>query len=273
MKNWETLEADVNMIMDKHYSPGRNAKIDQIVVHHNSGNLTVEGCWQVWQTREASAHYQVEESGRIGQLVNDWDTAWHAGPAANGHTIGIEHANNQFGPWTIGEATLDNGAHLVAALCKYYDLGEPEWGKNVIGHNAYMATDCPGEIAGSQNAEYMARAKKYYAEMTGGTYTPEPTPAPAPAPAPEPQQSAGSDFEAGTYRCTVDGLRVRTTPSLSGEVVASYNTGETVNLDGWYTIADGWVWGRYTSYTGNIRYIAVGRPTGGPAPDDYLVKC
>ena len=41
----------------------------------NAGDLTVKGCYDVWQTREASAHYQVESSGRIGQLVHDRDNA------------------------------------------------------------------------------------------------------------------------------------------------------------------------------------------------------
>jgi hypothetical protein len=35
----------------------------------------IEDVWNWWQTRKASAHYQVESSGRIGQLVWDRDTA------------------------------------------------------------------------------------------------------------------------------------------------------------------------------------------------------
>lgn len=80
-------------------------------------------------------------------------------------------------------------------------------------------------------------------------------------------------FEGGTYRCTVDDLRVRTSPSLSGAVVASYSKGQTVVLDSWYAIADGWVWGRYTgASSGQLRYVAVGRSTGKPEADDFLVK-
>lgn len=84
---------------------------------------------------------------------------------------------------------------------------------------------------------------------------------------------AHSGFAGGTYRCTVDRLNVRDAPSLSGAVVASYRKGQTVVLDSWYAIADGWVWGRYTgAQSGKRRYVAVGRPTGGPASDDYLVR-
>lgn len=181
--DWEGLNADVEMIMDRHYTPGRTASIRGTVLHHNGGNLTVEDCHRAWQTREASAHYQVEQGGRIGQLVNDWDTAWHAGDA-NPWTIGIEHANDGFGPWTISDETLEAGAHLVAAVHRKYGLGRPEWGVNVFGHSDFMATDCPGEIAGSQNAAYMRRAQEWYDAMAAGAEAPEPTPAPAPAPAP-----------------------------------------------------------------------------------------
>lgn len=100
---------------------------------------------------------------------------------------------------------------------------------------------------------------------------PEATPAPAPSIDVDDRASVG-EFEAGAYRCTVNALNVRDAPSLSGAVVAQYNEGEAVNLDAWYTIADGWVWGRYTSYSGHVRYVAVGKPTGGYDPSDYLVK-
>lgn len=96
---------------------------------------------------------------------------------------------------------------------------------------------------------------------------PAPAPAPQPAPAPAPSQTFG-----GRYRCTVEKLNVRDRPSLSGAVVASYGKGQTVALDNTYTIADGYVWGQYTAYSGHRRYIAVGKATGKPEPNDYLVR-
>lgn len=169
MKNWEKLEADVNKILTKHFSKGRSgAKVNKVIVHYNAGNLTVEGCYNVWQTRQASAHYQVEDDGRIGQLVWDSNTAWHAGNwNANISSIGIEHANNSDG--TITEACLDNGAHLVAAVCKYYRLGRPQWLKNVFPHKYFANTSCPGQIYGSQKDAYIKRAQKWYDEMTGAS--------------------------------------------------------------------------------------------------------
>ena len=176
MKNWDTLDADVVRLLNKHYTKGRSGrKVEFVVVHYNAGNLTVEGCWQVWQTRKASAHYQVEDDGTIGQLVWDSNTAWHAGDwDANCRSIGIEHANMSDG--TITDATLDNGAHLVAAVCKHFGLGRPQWGKNVFPHKHFQATSCPGQIYGRQKDEYMARCQKWYDAMTGAGKEPEQKP-------------------------------------------------------------------------------------------------
>ncbi len=191
MKNWNTLEADVDLIMNKHYTAGRGGRrIDKVIIHHNAGNLTIRGCYDVWQNRQASAHYQVQSDGKIGQLVWDRDTAWHAGNwNANTTSIGIEHADVSSSPWKVSEACLDNGAHLVAAVCRYYKLGRPQWGKNVFGHKNFSATECPASLAGSQHAAYMKRAQYWYDHMTGSK------PAPAkPSPAkPKPKPSVNTD--------------------------------------------------------------------------------
>ena len=165
--NFETLDMDVNCILDKHFSEGRGGKpVSFVGIHYNAGNLTVEGCYSVWQTREASAHIQVESSGRSGQLVWDRDTAWALGNFdKNQRSINIEHANMADG--TITEQALDVGAHIVAGYCKLYGLGRPEWGVNVIPHKAISPTSCPGQIYGSQKDAYIQRAQYWYDVMTG----------------------------------------------------------------------------------------------------------
>lgn len=174
--NFETLDADVVKLVPVHYTSGRGGKqIKFVGIHYNADDLTVEGCYNVWLNREASAHYQVESNGRTGQLVWDGDTAWALGNFdANQRSINIEHANNPDG--TISEACLDTGAHLVAAICKHYGLGRPEWMINVFPHKHFSATSCPGQIYGSQKDAYIQRAQMWYDKMT------------APAPEPEPEK-------------------------------------------------------------------------------------
>ena len=270
--DWINLKADVNKILTKHFTAGRGGKkIDKIVVHYNAGNLTVEGCYSVWQTRQASAHYQVEESGRIGQLVWDKDTAWHASNFnQNQRSIGIEHANYSDG--TISNNCLDAGAHLVAALCKYYGLGRPQWLVNVFPHKYFAATSCPGQIYGSQKDAYIQRAQQWYDSMTGAASAPSTPSAPSTSTGSSSSEKTGTGF-GGTYRCNTSALNVRSAPSTSASVVAQYKSGQTVNLDDWYKIVDGYVWGRYTgASSGKKRYVAVGKATGKPEANDYLVK-
>lgn len=216
--DWKNLVADKNLWLPAWcFTPGRTAKIDRIVIHHNAGDLTTEGCYRVWTGgREASAHYQVEADGTIGQLVHDRDTAWHC-RGQNYRSIGIEHANNAFGPWTVSAETLDAGAHLVAALCLYYGLGRPEWGANVFCHRDFIATACPGELGpgGSQHDAYMARAQAWYDSMAGGA--PQPG-----APAQKPAQQAPKP---GRRQVAVDGKWGRETTLALQEYYGLYADG------------------------------------------------
>lgn len=181
--DWRGLNADKNMWLTKHYTAGRQGNgIQYVVIHYNAGNLTTEGCYSVWQTRQASAHYQVESDGTVGQLVHDRDTAWHAGNwQANLRSIGIEHAN--IGS-TVTDACLESGAHLVAAICLAYKLGRPQWMRNVYPHMHFAATDCPGPLRDGTdyNRRYMDLAGRWYDAMRAGRDTLEPQPAKPPLP-------------------------------------------------------------------------------------------
>ena len=170
--DYQNLRADVERFLTRHYSQGRDGhEIDKVVIHHNAGCLSVDDIYNVWQAREASAHYQVTEDGTVGQLVHDWDTAWHAGSwEANSSSIGVEHANCG-GPnegWPISDATVIAGARLVAALCWGYNLGRPEWCVNVFPHQYFSSTACPGQLATTHRDRYMAEAQRFYDELTGG---------------------------------------------------------------------------------------------------------
>lgn len=182
MKSWENLEPDQYRLMNKHYTPGRGGrKIRYLVRHHTAGVLTTDQVWNVWQDRQASAHYIVEPSGRIGQLVNDWDTAWANGNAtANAESITIEHSNSPGPDYPISDATIEEGAHLAAALCHGYGLGRPQFGVNIRDHREFYGTSCPYHLAngGKYHQRYMQRAQYWFDQMTKPA-------APAPAPIPE----------------------------------------------------------------------------------------
>lgn len=252
MKDWTTLTPDKTKLLRKNYTSGRSGySVDRVVLHHNAGTLTTEQCYSVWQTREASAHFQVEKDGTIGQLVKLSDTAWHAGNwVANCKSIGIEHANNtgSSGGWTISDDTLDNGAHLVAAICSYYGLGKPAYGKNVFYHSTYASTSCPGGIAGSQRADYLAKAQSYYASMTGSS-------------------SSSSSSSASVFNLDEDGY-------WGKEVTKALQTYYGTTVDGvvssqssyWKSqnpgLTGGWEWVSATSAVGSQLVMAIQKALG-----------
>lgn len=174
MKNWFTVEPDVIRIMNKHYSPGRGGqKIEYITRHHLAGIGTTEDVWGWWQTRQASAHYVVENSGRIGQLVWDRDTAWsNANALSNQRSIAIEHSNStgkingsdNFPSWQINDTVIREGARLAAALCWFYKLGRPVFGKNIRDHRQFYGTSCPHHLAagGRYHDTWMRIAQEHY---------------------------------------------------------------------------------------------------------------
>lgn len=244
---------------------GRNHKIDRITPHYMEWYTSAKECCEsfVPSSRRASANYCIGKDGEIWGNVDEENTAWTSGSRYNdGRAITIECAcytdNKRYG--VLPDAVWISLVNLCVDICTRYGFRLNYTGDdsgNLTMHKWYQDTDCPGKWFSSQ---FDRLAKEVNAKLDGSSvtiHTPENVPM----------------VFGGTYVCTVDGLRVRTKPNLNGEIVAQYNTGDTVNLDDWYASNDGYIWGRYTGFSsGQKRYIAVGRATGKVEPDDFLIK-
>lgn len=79
------------------------------------------------------------------------------------------------------------------------------------------------------------------------TETAKPTPTPTP--------SNGRIAQNGTFESTVNGLRIRRSPSLNGEVVGAFDVGGKVRYDS-YIDADGYRWVSWVGNSGNRNYAA-----------------
>lgn len=265
-----------NLVQYTQFSPNKSSrngeKIDKITVHHMAGILSVETCGGIFASpaRQASSNYGIGMDARVALYVDESERAWTSSNAANDRrAVTIEVSNSSVGGnWPVSEACWNKLVDLCVDICQRNGIpqlnytGDPNG--NLTNHDMFAATTCCGPYLKSRMFDL---ASQVNARLNGGS-------APAPAPS-NPPQSSGETAEnfGGTYRCTVPALNVRDAPSLSGNVVASYGNGQTVILDNWYKIADGYVWGRYTgSSSGKLRYIAVGKATGKPEPDDYLIK-
>lgn len=180
MKNWNTLEPDVVCLVGAHrFTKGRQGRRPRyMVLHHNAGVNTTEGLRSFWNNaRAASAHYQVERTGRIGQLVYDNDTAYHAANwEVNLESIGVEVSNDGGPDWSISAEAIEEAAHLTAALHHFFKWGRPVWGKTINPHSKYASTSCPYHLnkGGKYHDKFMQRAVYWYDAMAG-IVSPTPT--------------------------------------------------------------------------------------------------
>ena len=248
------------------YGHGTNAA--QYLVIHETANPGASAWNHVnyWSNNGTYAvHYVMELDGSVVyRTMPDWALAWHVGNG-NRSTVGIELAHA-----TDGVTFAKQWAEAVKWAGDY--LGSRGWGVDrMLSHDECRYiwggtdhTDPTGYFAsyGRSWAQFEASVAEY---MGSGIVVTPPDSGGG-------EVAGSSGFDGGTYRCNVDALNVRDRPSMSGAPVATYTRGMTVNLDSWYAVADGYVWGRYTAYSGATRYIAVGPHTGSPEPNDYLVK-
>jgi len=124
-------------IPSPHYNEREDRDIAGIVIHTtegwSGGAKTFQG-----PDRRASAHFGIERSGLITQMVNEKDRAWHAGSRiVNDFTIGIEHAGfadeKAIGDYLgFSREQIEASAQLVAKLLHKYNL--PPTRAHVFGH-------------------------------------------------------------------------------------------------------------------------------------------
>ena len=248
------------VLLTNNCSKPRNHKIDRITPHYMAWYTSAQTCCESFipASRKASANYCIGKDGEIWCNVEEENRAWTTGNSYNDNrAITIECANymdsSNYGK--LPDATWNSLVKLCVDICKRYGFKLNYTGNdngNLTKHKWYQDTDCPGPWFDKQ---FERLAKEVNAILNNGE-------------TPNPPMIFG-----GTYRCTVNGLRVRDAPTTKGNVITYYNAGQTVVLDDWYKSSDGYIWGRYTGSTsGKIRYIAVGRDTGKVESDDYLIK-
>lgn len=126
-----------------------------LLVLHYTGMATGEAAIDRLRDPEAkvSAHYVVEEDGRIFRLVPEERRAWHAGVSfwrgrrnVNGDSIGIEIVNpgHAFGYRAFPEAQVAAVLALTADIRTRWDIED----RDIVGHSDIAPTrkEDPGEL-------------------------------------------------------------------------------------------------------------------------------
>jgi len=227
----------------------RTNTVRYIVVHYvgagssASGNALANCKYFSGGNRSASAHYFIDDENIYEYADPTKYATWHCGDGkgkygiTNQNSIGIEVCNNG-GPFTSAE--ISRLTWLVQKLMSDFGVSA----NKVVRHYDASRKMCPMYYAQNSSAW-----NSLHAQITSGSSS----------------NSASSDF-GGTYTSTIDDLNVRQSPSLSGRIVAQMHKGNTVTLNESYASADNYIWGN------TMAYVAVGKATGKPENDDFLIK-
>jgi hypothetical protein len=123
-----------------------------VVLHTVVG--TLDGAVRIFQdwSQQKSAHYVVGEDGRLVQLVDEGDAAWHAGTQyCNENSVGIEHEDMGQPNSPRPDALYTTSARLVRGICLRYGIPIAHGnfaGKvsGIVPHREVFQTGCPDTL-------------------------------------------------------------------------------------------------------------------------------
>jgi hypothetical protein len=156
-----------------------------ITFHHNAGLLTHEQVLNIWKTREASAHFDVDAQGAIAEYVRVNEYAWSTGNTqGNQDSISIEMCNSTLGPrWEVSDTTWRSAARLGAWLLANV-IKAPPSATTVYPHHHWLADTCPGPFIDHIWPEFMAAIQYDYNRFVTSPVIPKPAPLIPPFPLP-----------------------------------------------------------------------------------------
>ncbi|MFI9251189.1 peptidoglycan-binding protein [Streptomyces sp. NPDC053069] len=152
-----------------------------VTLHHNGGRLSHQGVLNVWRTRPASAHFDVDAAGAVAQYVKVNEYAWAVGDmAGNQSSISIEMANETLAPgWTVAEATWKSAARLAGwHFAKV--IGERPSRSNLFYHHHWSSTACAGPYMDTIYDKVLAAAQEAYDHFKDSHPAPRPATEPFP---------------------------------------------------------------------------------------------
>jgi AmpD protein len=137
-----------------HFTPGRNAPVDLLVIHYislppgefGSGHVIdffmgrldpdLHPYYRTLRNQRVSSHFFLERTGQVHQFVDTGDTAWHAGESrfeqrssCNDFSIGIELEGDEHRLFTDEQYVALIG--LCRAMIAQYPLLTPA---RIVGH-------------------------------------------------------------------------------------------------------------------------------------------
>jgi hypothetical protein len=153
---------------------------DKVTIHHNGGRLSHEGVLNVWKTRPASAHFDVDAAGLVAQYVEMNEYAWACGSTeGNQRSISIEMCNEATnGQWPVSETTWRSAARLAGWIhAKVF--GFRPTSETIVPHHHWKPTTCAGPYMDAHFGQFIQVSQQAYDFFKGGGSQPTPPPAPS----------------------------------------------------------------------------------------------
>jgi hypothetical protein len=142
-------------------------KKTMVTLHHNAAVLSHEGVLNVWKTRPASAHFDVDGSGAVAQYVNVNEYAWACGDTRGNETsISIEMCNQSTGGnYPVSDITWKSAARLAGWLFAHV-IGTRPTSSTLVPHHHWSSTSCFGPYMDSIYPRVLTEAQLAYDQFT-----------------------------------------------------------------------------------------------------------
>lgn len=171
-----------------HNSGQRTHSIDRITPHCVVGQCTAETLGEVFNgTRDVSANYGIDKSGRVGLYVDEKNRSWCSSSRENDQrAVTIECASDTSEPYAFRDVVYETLVKLCADICRRNGKTKLIWFGDkdktlayapkademiLTVHRWFSATACPGTWMMNRMADL---AKQVTALLQGGTVPPAP---------------------------------------------------------------------------------------------------
>ena len=252
----------------------RSQPITKITVHHMAGNTSLEAFGSIVgkESRQMSANYAIETSGRIGLFCHEADRSWCSSSPWNDHrAITIEVANDGGAPdWHVSDAAYESLLNLCTDICRRNGIAELTYTGDKNGsltmHCFYAATACPGPYLKSKFPNIAAEVTK---RLKGESTTPSAST----------QTKEEKFISVMVEKCQIRCLNAHLLPSLciaQACLESAYGTSElAVQANNLFGIkrGSGWtgkVYNKQTKEWDGSKYITI---TAGFRAYDTMVAC
>ena len=165
--------------LSPHCTKMTNKVNKKITIHHMAGNLSVETCGSVFQSRRASSNYGIGSDGRIALYVNECDRSWASSSYDNdSQAVTIEVANSKSGGnWPVSDKAYASLINLCVDICKRNGIEKLNFTGdkkgNLTQHNYFAATACPGPYLKSKFKQIAEEVNARLADPTLAPVEPE----------------------------------------------------------------------------------------------------